>query len=160
MFNVRVYGILLNENDDVLVSDELIRGNRYTKFCGGGMEKGEGTIDCLIREFKEEMDLQIEVIQHIYTTDFFQQSAFNPAHQLISIYYQVKAVEPLKVEIKKKAFDFDETHLQKHQETGQAEVFRFVPWVEFDAEILSFPIDKVVADLVKKRNGLLKKTVF
>ena len=59
MFNIRVYGILINEQKQVLVSDEFIRGNYYTKFCGGGLEKGEGTIDCLKREFIEEMKLNL-----------------------------------------------------------------------------------------------------
>ena len=85
MFTLRVYGFLLNENNEVLVSDEYIRGNYYTKFCGGGMELGEGTIDCLIREFNEEMNLKVDVLRHIYTTDIYQQSAFNKAHQIISI---------------------------------------------------------------------------
>lgn len=72
MFNVRVYGILINEKKQVLVSDEYIRGQYYTKFCGGGLEFGEGTRDCLKREFLEEMNLNIEVTRHLYTTDFFQ----------------------------------------------------------------------------------------
>ena len=62
MFNIRVYGILINEKKQVLVSDELIRNNYYTKFCGGGLEKGEGNIDCLKRELMEEMNLKIEII--------------------------------------------------------------------------------------------------
>lgn len=70
MFNLRVYGILINENKQVLVSDEYIRGNYITKFPGGGLEFGEGTRDCLCREFMEEMNLTVEVGEHIYTTDF------------------------------------------------------------------------------------------
>ena len=34
-FNIRVYGILVNENKEVLVADEFIRGSYYTKFPGG-----------------------------------------------------------------------------------------------------------------------------
>jgi ADP-ribose pyrophosphatase YjhB (NUDIX family) len=158
MFNVRVYGIMLNERDEILVSDELIKGNKYTKFCGGGMEIGEGTIDCVIREFREEMNLKIEVIKHIYTTDFYQKSAFNPNHQLISIYYQVRELEPIQVELKKTAFDFNEAHMLQHKETGQAEVFRFIPWDEFGPDTFSFPIDKIVAEMIKT-NGLLRKTI-
>src|SRR5215467_6889411 len=97
MFNIRVYGILINNEKQVLVVDEFIRGGYYTKFPGGGLELGEGTRDCLVREFKEEMDLEVEVGEHLYTTDFYQVSAFNPAHQIISIYYLVKALEPIKV---------------------------------------------------------------
>jgi len=42
----------------------------------------------------EEMALNVEVGEHIYTTDHYQQSAFNPAHQIISIYYFVKRWSP------------------------------------------------------------------
>ena len=78
MFNIRVYGVLINEKKQVLLSDEFIRGKYYTKFPGGGLESGEGTRDCLKREFKEEMDLEVQIEDHIYTTDYFQMSAFNP----------------------------------------------------------------------------------
>lgn len=150
MFNIRVYGILQNEHKQILVSDEYIRGNFYTKFCGGGLEKGEGTIDCLKREFLEEMNLRIEVGQHIYTTDFYQQSAFNPAQQILSIYYWVDALEPIRVPLKSKPFDFDEIQLQRHAENGQAESFRFIEWEHFSSEAVTLPIDKIVADLIKK----------
>ena len=75
MFNIRVYGILFGEGKKVLVSDEFIRGNYYTKFPGGGLDFGEGTRDCLKREFKEEMDLDVLVTDHLYTTDLIQMSA-------------------------------------------------------------------------------------
>ena len=149
MFNIRVYGILINEHHEVLVSDELIKGNYYTKFCGGGLEIGEGTINCLVREFKEEMNLEIEVISHLYTTDFFQKSLFNPNHQLISIYYLVKAMEPINVPIRTTAFEFDESQLNIYKKTGQIESFRFVKWNEFSAEIMTLPIDKIAAKMVK-----------
>ena len=42
MFNLRVYGILINKQQQVLVSDEYIRGMYITKFPGGGLEFGEG----------------------------------------------------------------------------------------------------------------------
>src|SRR5215510_3718455 len=127
-FNLRVYGILINEKKQVLVSDEYIRGNYYTKFPGGGLEFGEGTRDCLKREFKEEMDLLVEVGEHIYTTDFFQMSAFNPQHQIISIYYFAKALEEIKAPLRDKVFDFDERELRMYKETGETETFRFVDW--------------------------------
>jgi 8-oxo-dGTP diphosphatase len=46
-FNVRVYGILMNENDQILLSDELIKERYVTKFPGGGVELGEGLRDAL-----------------------------------------------------------------------------------------------------------------
>lgn len=153
MFNVRVYGLLLNDNNEVLVSDELIKGNYYTKFCGGGLELGEGTIDCLKREFMEEMNLKVDIIEHLYTTDFYQTSAFNPNHQIISIYYEVKPLHDITVPIKQKPFDFDEDQLKKHAITGQTESFRFVKWGEFSEDLLSFPIDKIAAKEFKKKKN-------
>jgi ADP-ribose pyrophosphatase YjhB (NUDIX family) len=149
MFNIRVYGILLGKNKEVLVSDEFIRGNHYTKFPGGGLEPGEGTRDCLKREFLEEMDLKVSVTDHLYTTDFFQMSAFNPEQQIISIYYRVEALEEIRVPIRTKLFDFDEARMEVYRRTGETETFRFIPWESFSAESVSLPIDKVVADLLK-----------
>jgi len=151
MFNLRVYGLLLGENKQVLVSDEYIRGNYYTKFPGGGLEFGEGTRECLKREFKEEMDLDIEVTDHLYTTDFFQMSAFNPEHQIISIYYFVRALEPIRAPLRSKPFDFDEQQLKVYAEKKETETFRFIDWTTFNEESVTLPIDKVVARLVKEK---------
>jgi ADP-ribose pyrophosphatase YjhB (NUDIX family) len=150
-FNVRVYGVLINEKKQVLVSDEYIRGNYYTKFPGGGLEIGEGTRDCLKREFKEEMDLEAEIGEHLYTTDFYQVSAFNPAHQLISIYYYVKALEEINVPLRIKEFDFDEQQMEVYNNTRMTETFRFIDWNDFSADSVTLPIDKIVAGLLKEK---------
>ena len=154
-FNIRVYGILINDKKQVLVSDEYIRGKYYTKFPGGGLEFGEGTRDCLKREFKEEMDLDVEVGEHLYTTDFFQMSAFNPDHQIISIYYLVKALEEIKAPLRDKVFDFDERQLAVYNDTGETETFRFIDCDEFSEESVTLPIDKVVAKLIKQQTLLI-----
>jgi ADP-ribose pyrophosphatase YjhB (NUDIX family) len=149
MFNIRVYGILIGDNKQVLVSDELIRGDYITKFPGGGLEFGEGTRDCLKREFMEEMNLEIRVGDHIYTTDYFQMSAFNPAHQIVSIYYYAHPLEPIKAPLRQKPFDFDEQQLAVYKEKGETETFRFVDWNDFSAASVTLPIDKIVADMLK-----------
>jgi len=148
-FNLRVYGILIDEYKRVLVSDEYIRGNYYTKFPGGGLEFGEGTRDCLKREFKEEMDLNVEVGEHLYTTDFFQLSAFNPGHQIISIYYFASALEPIRAPLRSRPFQFDQREMDMYQRTGETETFRFINWDDFSADSVTLPIDKIVADQVK-----------
>ena len=150
-FNIRVYGVLINEQKQVLVSDEYIRGSYYTKFPGGGLELGEGTRDCLKREFKEEMDLEVEIGAHLYTTDFYQVSAFNPEHQIISIYYLVKALEDIKVPLRTKEFDFDEQQMEVYNKTKMTETFRFINWAVFSPEKVTLPIDKIVASLVKEK---------
>ena len=149
---VRVYGLLIDEQKQVLVSDEYIRGNYYTKFPGGGLEFGEGLREGLVREFQEEMQLNIEVLDHLYTTDFFQRSAFNPAHQILSVYYRVKALEPIRVPLRETPFEFDPEQLDAYAKTLQTESFRFIQWDDFSSEILSLPIDKIVADLIKSRS--------
>ena len=87
-FNVRAYGIWI-QNGAVLVTEEKIRDLLVVKFPGGGLEMGEGLRDCLVREWKEELGLDITVGEHFYTTDFYQPSAFD-ASQVISVYYRVE----------------------------------------------------------------------
>lgn len=149
MFNVRVYGILINEQKQVLVSDEYIRGDYITKFPGGGLEFGEGTRDCLKREFMEEMTLNVRVGDHLYTTDYFQMSAFNPDHQIISIYYYAHPLEAIKVPLRTKPFDFDEQQLAVYAEKKETETFRFINWHDFSEASVTLPIDKVVAKMLK-----------
>src|SRR4029079_5518323 len=100
----------------------------------GGLEVGEGTRDCLKREFKEEMDLNVEIGDHIYTTDHYVKSAFNTAHQILSIYYFATALEPIKVPLRDKEFDFDEQQMKVYNEVNQTETFRFVNWNNFSPD--------------------------
>ena len=140
-FNVRVYGLLINELNQVLVSDEQEYGMQFTKFPGGGLEYGEGLIEGLKREFMEECSAEIEITDHFYTTDFFVKSAFNDS-QVISIYYLVKNINPLNLTIKSKVFDFD----------GEGEVlqaFRWIDLVDLKEDDFTFAIDKHVAKLLK-----------
>lgn len=150
-FNIRVYGILINEQQQVLVSDEFIRGGYYTKFPGGGLEFGEGTRDCLKREFLEEMNLNVEVGEHLYTTDFFQISAFNTDHQIISIYYKVKALEEIVVRLSTSAFDFDEQQMAAYNTHKETESFRFINWNDLTEETVTLPIDKLVVRMLKEK---------
>src|SRR5690349_355587 len=138
-FTIRVYGILINEQKEVLVADEMIRGARFTKFPGGGLEYGEGTRDCLVREFMEELSLKVRVLDHLYTTDYFQASAFAPNQQILSIYYYVEALEPIKARLGKVPFELIE-------EGSSSESFRFIPISQFSAEEVTLPIDKIVAE--------------
>lgn len=151
MFTIRVYGLYINEQKQVLVSDEFIRGSYITKFPGGGLELGEGTRDCLKREFMEEMNLAVEVGEHLYTTDYFQVSAFNPSQQIIAIYYFAKALGPVTVPLRTVPFDFDEEQLKVYAATGETETFRFIEWDNFSEETMTLPIDKIVAGMVKQK---------
>lgn len=151
LFNVRVYGILIDAQDRLLVSDEFIRGNYITKLPGGGLEIGEGTRDGLAREFMEEANLEVKVGEHFYTADFFQISAFNHTDQIISIYYYVHAHDTDKVLTKEKAFDFLPEQIADVK--GTAEHLRWVSINELSEEAMTLPIDKVAIKMLldKKR---------
>ena len=146
LFNVRVYGILIDAQQRLLVSDEFIRGNYITKLPGGGLEIGEGTRDGLAREFMEEANLEVRVGDHFYTTDFFQISAFNHTDQIISIYYYVHADDTHKVIAKEKAFDF--LPEQVADVKGTAEHLRWIPLNALNEAMMTLPIDKVVIKML------------
>jgi ADP-ribose pyrophosphatase YjhB (NUDIX family) len=145
-FNIRVYGVLMDEHRRILISDEYIRGGFFTKFPGGGLEFGEGTRDCLKREFKEETDLDVEVGDHIYTTDFYQISAFNNNDQIISIYYWVHG-DASQLETKTDRFDFIPHQISDPE--GEAEVFRWISLDKLDESMMDLPIDKLVVKMIK-----------
>ena len=98
------------------------------------------------------MNLAVKIRDHFYTTDFFQRSAFNPAHQIISIYYMVEALEPIQVPFSKKPFEFSDAEQAIYQQTQQIETFRRIPWNNFSSHDLSLPIDKIVAQLLKEKS--------
>lgn len=144
-FNIRVYGIIINENDQVLVADENRYGRAFTKFPGGGLEWGEGTKECLERELLEELGVKAQIEEPFYITDFFQQSAFNENDQLMSFYYRV---------------DIDDYYLIKtgnHQVplVEDGEEFRWINLNDLSENDFTFSIDKRVA---KKLNKLFRDT--
>lgn len=146
--NLRVYGVLVNDQKQVLVSDERIYHNNLevTKFPGGGLELGEGTIDCIKRECLEEIGVKVEVVDHLYTTDFFQQSAFNEEHQLIAIYYLINPLEPFNVPVNNAAPVYPDK---------VPEIFRFIDWEHFNETVMTLPVDKIAAGILKKKYGPL-----
>ena len=138
-FNLRVYGILYNQFGEVLVSDECRNGFSFTKFPGGGLEFGEGLSDCLQREFKEELNLLIDVHELVFVNDFLQVSRFNSTHQLLSFYYRVTTSKPELIP--------HGTHDLPLMEEG--EKHRWIHLQELHPDDFTFPIDKVVVKKLK-----------
>jgi 8-oxo-dGTP diphosphatase len=145
-FNVRVYGILVQEGK-LLVSDEFIKGKEITKLPGGGLEFGEGLADCVVREFKEELDLKVEVKSHFYTTDFFVTSAFHVNSQVISIYYVVDALEELKITASAKKFDFK-------KKVDGAQAFRWIDISKISENDFTFVIDRRVGGMIYEQKKM------
>ena len=139
-FNVRVYGLLINANNEVLISDEQEYGLRFTKFPGGGLEFGEGLLDGLKREFMEECSIDVDIVSHFYTTDFFIKSAFDES-QVISVYYIVKSNTKWTLPVKTMVFDFD-------GEGNVLQSFRWVKVEELNEGDFLFPTDQQVVKLL------------
>lgn len=133
-FTIRVYGILVNEASEVLLSDERLGGFAFTKFPGGGLEYGEGLVDGLLREFREECQLDIAVVRHVHTTEQFVRSAFNDS-QVVAVHYEVAARGEPKGRFSNRRFDFPDGG-------EDVQAFRWVPLSEVRADELTFDTDK------------------
>ena len=108
-----------------------------------GFKHGEGTLDCLRREFREELNIDIRVRKHLYTTDFYQPSAFDPNLQVVGIYYRIETEEYRKINTSKIKYDFNEHIDGTHS-------FRWKKINELVDEDITFPIDKKVRELITR----------
>ncbi|HQV39025.1 MAG: NUDIX domain-containing protein [Flavobacteriales bacterium] len=145
-FNIRVYGLLIHAGR-LLVSDEVIQGVHVTKFPGGGLEPGEGTLDCLRREIQEEMGMEASGLNHFYTTDFFQPSAYRPEDQIVSIYYTFQVEDPGSLGNGERAMGAG---------ADEAQQFRWIPLDMARIEHVDLPIDRVVMKLLINGENRLK----
>ena len=131
--NIRVYAIFLNEKNELMALDEGYAGEKLIKLPGGGLEFGEGTIECLHREFAEELNLKIEVLEHFYTQEDFLVSRFRENEQLLTIYYTVNILNLEDLNI------LDDS-------------IENVKWISLHEENpLPLPIDKIVFEKLKEK---------
>lgn len=130
-YNLRVYAIIMNASGEILIADERRNGVSFTKFPGGGLEFGEGLVDCLKRELQEELNIDAEIGDLFYVNDFFQPSAFRETDQLISFYYGVHEYSG-KIEVTNHAIPL----------TEEGEKFRWVPMDQLSESMMTFPVDK------------------
>ncbi len=132
--------MIINDRNEVLLSDEMRFGRSFTKFPGGGLEWGEGLANGLKRELKEELDIEAEIGALFYVNDFFQQSGFRKDDQLFSFYYRAHVI------------DLDAIPFTEHDVPvlEEGEKFRWFPIDELSEAIFTFPIDKIVAMKLKE----------
>ena len=131
--NIRVYAIYLNEKNELMALDEGYAGEKLIKLPGGGLEFGEGTIECLHREFAEELNLKIEVLEHFYTQEDFLVSRFRENEQLLTIYYTVNIL------------NLEELNILD-------DCIENVKWISLHEENpLPLPIDKIVFEKLKEK---------
>lgn len=140
-FTVRVYGILVDKGR-ILLSHEHYHGKRFTKFPGGGLELGESVIDCLKREFMEEMKVEIIPSYLFHVTESVQVSSFYPEDQVIALYYIVQCDEVEKIKVSN----------IKTEIPDRSEVFQWVDLSGFSKDLLTFESEKeAVSKLLDKQ---------
>lgn len=132
-FIVRVYGIIHHRWEEILIAEEFHFNTFMRKFPGGGLEFGEGPAECLFREITEELNLEMPVGDLLHTTRVFIQSAFNPDHQVLGIYYLVEATDEALTRFRSR---YDRPSLN-----GQ-EQFRWVRPEDISADDFTFPADQ------------------
>lgn len=132
-FIVRVYGLIHNKWNEVLLAEEFHFNTFMRKFPGGGLEFGEGPAECLYREIQEELNINLPVGELLHTTSVFIQSAFNPDHQVLGIYFLVEA--------NAKAISLFRDLYQLPSNNGE-ERFKWVSADELRPEDLTFPADQ------------------
>jgi len=131
--NIRVYACAVKDKK-VLALFEEYAGEPLMKFPGGGLEFGEGTIECLHREFDEELNVKIEVVEHFYTQENFLVSRFRENEQLLTIYYLVNITN-------EEDFLILDPCIEKTE------------WIDINRPDNPFvlPIDKIVFDKLKEK---------
>ncbi len=132
-FNIRVYAAAVKDKK-VLVLHEEYAGEQLMKLPGGGLEFGEGLLDCLHREFEEELNVKINVLGHLYTQEEFLISRFRSNEQLLTVYYLVEIID-------ENEFLIIDPCIEK------------IEWIPIDTDENPFPLptDKIVFEKLKEK---------
>jgi 8-oxo-dGTP diphosphatase len=86
---IRVCGICIEDGQLLLVKhDHLGRTGTLWAPPGGGMEYGESAEEALLREFKEETNLSVEIINFLFVHEYL-----DPPLHGIELFFQVKINE-------------------------------------------------------------------
>lgn len=129
-FNIRVYGICLKDQK-ILTLFEMYAGSKLVKLPGGGLEYGEGTIECLKREFMEELNLKVANLRHFYTQEDFVVSRFRENEQLLTVYYLADIADEAALKIMDSSIEKTE-------------------WISLQSENpFTLPVDRIVFEKLK-----------
>ena len=85
-FQVRVTGVLFNEQNQLLIVRQRLSENRQWSLPGGRLEHGESMEQAIIREIYEEAGLIVQVQQLLYLCDV------SPMNKLIHVTFLLKYI--------------------------------------------------------------------
>ena len=139
-FNLRVYALIINEFEEILISDECRFGQFFSKFPGGGVENNEGIKEALFRELREELKLEISEATFFYFNEFHQASAFDNSN-LLAFYYLIN--------IQKKQLELSSAQYSIPFEE-EVEKQRWIALRNLHVSDLTFPIDRIVLEKLQK----------
>lgn len=87
-FNARCYALICSDKGRLLVLKERWRGVDLQKLPGGGLELGEGMLECLDREISEEFESSQSLTwAHFHCPTHCFSSQFRPEEQLLLNYF-------------------------------------------------------------------------
>jgi 8-oxo-dGTP diphosphatase len=137
-FNIRIYALCVEENR-LLVLHEPFMGNMVCKLPGGGLEFGEGTIDCLKREFMEELGLKIKNYSPYYIQENYVESLAKNNKQIVLLYFKVEIENASSIQLL-------DTNIQSYE------------WIDLKKDCpLTLPVDQIVYEKLKKESFFLKR---
>ena len=132
---VRVAGILI-EDDRILLIEHTKNNRKYWLVPGGGVDWGESAAEALIREFKEETGLDIEVEKFLFISETI---APDKQKHVINLYFKIKKAE-------------DSSNIMKLGEEKILTDLRFIPEDEIKNIKLYPNIKEKLIKLLNKEN--------
>lgn len=141
-FTIHVYGLLIHENK-LLITEEKWFDTYMLKLPGGGLEYGESPQDCLKREFMEECNIEINMLELLYVSTTFIPARFYKNVQVVPLYYKVSSAEITKIQTAK---SFSNKESMKNGDLN-------LLWVELskiDENFFSFPGDREIWNSILK----------
>ena len=103
IFNIRITGILI-ENNEILLVKQKLSDKRNWSLPGGRLERGETLSQGLIREMKEETGLDVELVRMLYVCDVASSS-----NTILHITFLIKRTGG-KIELPSNEFDENPIH--------------------------------------------------
>jgi ADP-ribose pyrophosphatase YjhB (NUDIX family) len=114
---VRACGVCVKDDAILLVNHRGISPADFWSPPGGGIQFGEGAVDCLNREFKEEVGVSIETGKFLFACEFIR----HPLHA-IELFFEILPFT-------------DQLQVGSDPEKGSPAIIRavrFMPWSEIE----------------------------